>query len=154
MSGSITARPPAARWRFARARLREVTIDSFWVVPSAFLLGAAGLAYVLSRLDEAVTAQFWWVGTDAAAASVLSTIAASMLTFLGVVFSITLVALQLASQQFSPRITRTFVRSMTTKVAFGVFAATFLTSLLSLGRIEQGDSRAAGPVASVTGPNM
>jgi uncharacterized membrane protein len=130
--------------------MREVTVDSFWVVPSAFLLGAAGLAYGLSWLDEAVTAPVWWVGTAEAAASVLSTIAASMLTFLGVVFSITLVALQLASQQFSPRITRTFVRSMTTKVAFGLFAATFVTALVSLGRVEQGESRPAGPVASVT----
>ena len=48
-----------------------------------------------------------------------------MLTFVGVVFTITLVALQLASAQLSPRVIRTFVRSGITKVAFGLFLATF-----------------------------
>lgn len=130
--------------------MREVAVDSFWVVPSLFLIGAVTLAYVLGLLDRAVTTSVWWVGTSDGAADVLGAIATAMLTFLGVVFSITLVALQLASQQFSPRITRTFVRSTTTKVAFGVFTATFVTALLSLSRIEGAGSDLPGPVASVT----
>jgi uncharacterized membrane protein len=125
-------------------------VDSFWVVPSIFLIGAVALAYLLGVLDRAVTTSVWWVGTPDAAGNVLAAIATAMLTFLGVVFSITLVALQLASQQFSPRVTRTFVRSTTTKVAFGVFTATFVTALLSLSRVESGASDLPGPVASVT----
>jgi hypothetical protein len=83
---------------------------------------------------------------------VLSALAQSIITVTGVVFSITLVALQLASQQFSPRVTRTFVRSTTTKVAFGVFSATFVTSLLSLSRLEKlaVEDQTPTPVASVT----
>src|SRR4051794_25789161 len=55
-----------------------------------------------------------------------------MLTFVGVVFTITLVALQLASAQLSPRVLRTFVRSSLTKVAFGLFLATFAFAMTVL----------------------
>jgi uncharacterized membrane protein len=60
----------------------------------------------------------------------LGIIAASMLTFVGVVFTITLVALQLASAQLSPRVIRTFVRSGITKLAFGLFLATFAYAIV------------------------
>ena len=53
-----------------------------------------------------------------------------MLTFVGVVFTITLVALQLASAQLSPRVIRTFVRSGITKLAFGLFLATFAYAIV------------------------
>ena len=72
-----------------------------------------------------------------AANVVLATLATAMLTFLGVVFSIGLVALQLASQQFSPRVLRNYVRSITTKVALGTFIATFIYPLVSLGYLDQ-----------------
>ena len=149
-SAMVRARPPTPRREFVRARAWEVAVDSFWVIPTLFLVGTVVATYLLGHLDEAVTASVWWVGTAGAAADVLGTIAAAMLTFLGVVFSITLVALQLASQQFSPRVTRTFVRSTTTKVAFGVFIATFVCSLLSLSRVEQKALDQDGPVATVT----
>ena len=55
-----------------------------------------------------------------------------MLTFVGVVFTITLVALQLASAQLSPRVIRTFVRSGITKLAFGLFLATFAYAIVVL----------------------
>jgi uncharacterized membrane protein len=147
---TVRARPPVPRAQFAWARAREVTVDSFWIVPSLFLAGAVVLTYAMGRLDQVLTAPIWWVGTAEAAGDVLGTVAAAMLTFLGVVFSITLVALQLASQQFSPRVTRTFVRSTTTKVAFGVFIATFVAALLARTRIEERTSDLPGPTASVT----
>ena len=55
-----------------------------------------------------------------------------MPTFVGVVFAITLVGLQLASSQLSPRVIRTFVRSAVTKTAFGVFLATFAFAVTAL----------------------
>ena len=55
----------------------------------------------------------------------LSTIAAAMITFTGLVFSITIVALQLASGQFSPRVMRAFLRDNAGKVALATFVATF-----------------------------
>ena len=69
------------------------------------------------------------------ARSLLGTIAASILTFTGVVFSITLVALQTASSQYSPRVLRTFVRKPVTKLALASFIATFVYSLVVLARL-------------------
>jgi uncharacterized membrane protein len=55
-----------------------------------------------------------------------------MLTFVGVVFTITLVALQLASAQLSARVIRTFVRSGVTRLAFGLFLATFAYAIVAI----------------------
>ncbi|GAA2923163.1 hypothetical protein GCM10020221_19060 [Streptomyces thioluteus] len=64
------------------------------------------------------------------ARTIVSTVGSAMLTFIGVVFSISLVALQMASGQFSPRVVRLYVRSRITKCTFAVFLATFLFALL------------------------
>jgi uncharacterized membrane protein len=149
------ARVVLRRRRLTTARLRERVRDAFWIIPSGFLMGAILLTLVTREIDRSVGTNPgdgpWWVGTQADAAAVLETIATAMLTFLGVVFSITLVALQLASQQFSPRVTRTFVRSTTTKVALGIFIATFTCALLALSSVERGAAAdAASPVVSVS----
>ena len=136
-------------------RLNEVVKDSFWIVPSLFLVAAVVLGYSLRAVDDRLATSAadtpFWVGTPGAASAILSTIATAILTFLGVVFSITLVALQLASQQFSPRVTRTFVRSTTTKVALGTFIATFVVSIIALSGVESKvEGTSTVPVASVT----
>ena len=68
--------------------------------------------------------------------TIITTIASAMMTFIGVVFSISLVAVQMASGQFSPRVVRIFVRSRITKLTLAVFLATFLCSLLVLTSYE------------------
>jgi uncharacterized membrane protein len=107
---------------------REWLRDRFWALPS-FLLAAGVLLAALTAGADALglpaTVPAWPRVTAGTAETVLSVIATSMLTFVGVVFTITLVALQLASAQLSPRVLRTFVRSSLTKLAFGVFLATF-----------------------------
>jgi uncharacterized membrane protein len=66
---------------------------------------------------------------------VLIAIAAAIITVVGVVFSITILALTLASQQFGPRMMRNFVRDFGNQVTLGVFVATFVYSVLALGSI-------------------
>jgi uncharacterized membrane protein len=66
---------------------------------------------------------------------ILSTIAAAMMTFTGLVFSVTMLVLQLASSQLSPRVTRTFLRDRINQAVLGLFVATFLYSLLVLREI-------------------
>jgi uncharacterized membrane protein len=73
-------------------------------------------------------------GADAARA-VLIGIAAAVITVAGVVFSITILALQLASQQFGPRMLRNFIRDLGTQVSLGAFVATFVYSILALGSV-------------------
>lgn len=70
------------------------------------------------------------------ARTIVTTVSAAMMTFIGVVFSISLVAVQMAAGNFTPRIVRIFIRSRISKLTFSVFLATFLLSLLVLTSYE------------------
>ncbi len=61
-----------------------------------------------------------------------------MMTVTGLVFTITVVVLQLASNQFSPRVLRTFLRDRGTQIPLGVFIATFVYALSVLVRVRTG----------------
>ncbi|HUH05000.1 MAG TPA: DUF2254 domain-containing protein [Kofleriaceae bacterium] len=115
---------------------------SLWQVPLVGLMVAVGLAVLtvwvdattdLSLLEAVIT-------SDAQAArEVLSVVATSMLTFTALVFTITIVVLQLASSQYSPRITRAFLRDRQTKLTLGLFIGTFAYSLLVLRSVRTVD---------------
>ena len=81
-----------------------------------------------------------WVdsGSADAARQVLTALAAAIITGVGLVFSITIVALTLASTQLGPRMLRIFLRDRGTQVSLGAFVATFVYVVLALGSIEQG----------------
>ena len=148
-----TARLVGRSRRFLLLRLSEHFHNSFWLLPAVFLVGALLLAVVTRAIDESlspiVTRAAPFVVSAASANVVLATLATAMLTFLGVVFSIGLVALQLASQQFSPRVLRTYVRTPTTKLALGTFIATFIYPLSSLAYLDE-LTRGGHPVATVS----
>ena len=65
----------------------------------------------------------------------LIAIAAAIITVIGVVFSITILALTLASQQFGPRMLRNFMRDLGNQMTLGVFVGTFVYSVVTLGFI-------------------
>ncbi len=127
--------PVSLSFRGWRERLRQ----SLWFVPAvAVLLSflAAEAASAVDRgLGDDVDNAFVFSGSPETARSVVSTIAASMITFTGLVFSITMLVLQLASNQLSPRIMRTFLRDRGTQYTLGLFIATFTYSLLVLRRV-------------------
>ncbi|MEV5380827.1 DUF2254 domain-containing protein [Streptomyces nondiastaticus] len=120
--------------------LREHLRDTFWFAPTVGLLGAAGLAAGVLELDRFVIGALKrdgdygtvesLIGIADDTKTIITTVGSAMLTFIGVVFSISLVALQMASGQFSPRVVRLYVRSRITKCTFAVFLATFLFALL------------------------
>ncbi|MGW6917296.1 DUF2254 domain-containing protein [Kitasatospora sp. NPDC054939] len=118
--------------------LREHLRESFWFAPLLTCIGAVVLSVLTAWLDEAaVSASVAETGSadelmrfTGAAKSVVSTVSSAMLTFIAVVFSISLVALQMAASQFSPRVLRLYVRSRLTKATFSVCLATFLFALL------------------------
>jgi uncharacterized membrane protein len=119
-----------------RARLQENVLGTLWFIPLCFAAGAAVLSRITVAVDRATDlkepVELVLPGDPTALATAASTVAAAMLTFLAVVFSTTLVAIQLAASQYSPRIVRIFVRSRLTHVALGVFLATFVFSLNAL----------------------
>lgn len=134
----------------------EILRSSFWFVPTLLAGAAAALAFAMVALDGAVT-DAWlqtmgWAYTGGAegASSVLRTIAGSMITIAGVVFSMTLVALSLASSQLGPRLLRNFMRDTATQVVLGTFIATFVYCLLVLRTIRRTDETAFVPHLSVS----
>ena len=120
----------------SRGRPRTRVLDQFWLLPLAIALAAAGLAlgaYQLDRaLDTSFTLPFLFSGGPEGARSLLAAIITSMISFTGLVFSITIVVLQLTSSQFSPRILRSFLRDRFPQVSLGVFVATFVYALVVL----------------------
>ncbi len=130
--------------------------SSFWFLPTIMAGGAVALSFVSVALDKRITdwlVLYWdWAFTGGAegAASVLGTVAGSMITLAGVVFSMTLVALSLASSQLGPRLLRNFMRDTATQVVLGTFVSTFLYCLLVLRTIRRVDEIAFVPHLSVT----
>ena len=80
----------------------------------------------------------------------LSTIAGSMITVAGVTFSITIVALTLASQQFGPRLLRSFLRDLGNQIVLGTFVSTFVYCLLVLRTVRGTDDTQFVPHLAVT----
>ncbi|MFJ4670370.1 DUF2254 domain-containing protein [Kitasatospora purpeofusca] len=137
MTDRQTGPRPPVRYR-PLSPLREHLRESFWFAPLLACVAAVLLAGLTAELDEAVVSRSVadtgsvdeLLRFNSAAKSVVSTVSSAMLTFIGVVFSISLVALQMAASQFSPRVLRLYVRSRLTKAAFSVCLATFLFALL------------------------
>jgi uncharacterized membrane protein len=94
----------------------------------------------------------WFIRIDSADAGreVLTSIAAAVITVVGVVFSITIVGLILASQQFGPRMMRYFVRDMGNQITLGMFVSTFVYSVLALASISSGPKGTFVPQISIT----
>ncbi len=84
------------------------------------------------------------------ARQILTTMAAAVITVVGVVFSITIVALTLASTQFGPRMLRNFIRDRGTQHTLGAFVATFVFAVLALVAIGNGAQRPFVPNISIT----
>jgi uncharacterized membrane protein len=107
----------------------------FLFLPGIIALAFVGLALLLVRIDRLGDTHGLGVGFggDAAAArSVLSTIASSLITVAGLTFSITIVSLQLVSQQFTPRALRGFLGDRLNQVVAGSFVGIFAYCLLVL----------------------
>ena len=99
-----------------------VVRSSFWFVPAVIVVGCVTLAVVLIQI-ESVRSDRWlaeWpllFGAGAEGArGMMSTIAGSMITVVGVTFSMILVVLALASSQYTSRILRNFMQSRVTQI--------------------------------------
>src|SRR5580704_1616835 len=123
---------------------REVLRTNLWLVPAIEVVAAAILFVITYSLDRAVYDHVFAVpgwaisGSADVARTILTAIAAAVITVIGVVFSIVIVALTLTSTQFGPRMLRNFIRDRGTQVTLGTFVATFVYAVLALGSIGQG----------------
>lgn len=122
--------------------LRAKLTDAYWVIPAACVAGTGALALLLIEIDEGLDRggnAIAFAGGPDSARSLLAAIASSMLTLTALVFSITVVVLQLASSQFSPRVLRTFLHDRKNQVTLGVFTATFVYALVALRAVRGED---------------
>ena len=111
------------------------------------------LGIVLVEIDGQLDldgSQVVFKGDGPAARTVLSVIAGSLITVAGLTFSITMVVLQLASSQFSPRILRTFFGDRVTQITIGTYVGTFVYSILVLRAVGSFGDAGFVPRLSVT----
>ena len=132
--------PLPLHWEWRREALRT----NLWLVPSLEILAAVALYAGTHALDKAaydgsLTLPSWMVfGSADAARQILTALAAAVITVVGIVFSITIVTLTLASTQFGPRMLRNFIRDRGTQFTLGTFVATFVYATLVLISIGPG----------------
>ena len=118
--------------------------SSFWFIPVLIVIGAVGLALALIYLDATADLRFlkeWPLLFGAGAAGsrgLLTAVATSMITVAGVIFSITLVALALTSNQYTSRVLRNFMGDRPNQVVLGVFVGIFAYCLVVLRTIRGG----------------
>jgi uncharacterized membrane protein len=135
---------------------REVLRTNLWLVPAIEVAGAVILFIVTYSLDRAAydgvfKVPGWAIsGSADVARTVLTAIAAAVITVIGVVFSIVIVALTLTSTQFGPRMLRNFIRDRGTQLTLGTYVATFVYAVLTLGSVGQGSHGNFVPHISVT----
>ena len=135
--------PVATDWR------REWLRTNLWLVPMIEVLAAVALYFGTHALDRAayhgtLTLPSWLIAATADdARQILTTLSAAVITVVGVVFSITIVTLTLASTQFGPRMLRNFIRDRGTQFTLGTFVATFVYATLVL--VSVGPGNAADP---------
>jgi len=130
--------------------------SSLWFLPSLLVIGAIVLALGLIEIDSRIDLthlQMRWprlFGAGAAGSrGMLSAIASSMITVAGVAFSITIVALALASSQYTSRILRNFMRDRANQTVLGIFLGIFVYCIVVLRTIRGGDEGSFVPSLAV-----
>ncbi|WP_106397005.1 DUF2254 domain-containing protein [Actinocorallia populi] len=123
------------RFPVPRSPQAERARTPLWLWPVVTSLAAFVLAVLTVRLhEENVRPPFWlrWQGDADSAATLLQAVAGSVITVTGLTFSLTVVALQLASQQFSPRMLREFAHDPGIKRVLSVLVAAFVFTTVAL----------------------
>lgn len=119
--------------------LHDAARSQLWPIPTFGVIIAVALGILVPRLDATTDGRLPpWIdgvvfGGDAGAArTVLDAVSSSLITVTALTFSLTVVTLQLASSQFSPRLLRTFSKDLFVQVTLAIFLATFTFSLTVL----------------------
>jgi uncharacterized membrane protein len=112
-----------AWWEYERA--------SLWVLPAASAIAALVLGALLSKVQVSTHSSLHHLlfqGTEDDARNLLIGIMGAVITIIALVLGLTLVALQVSSTQYSPRVLRNFLRDRPNQVFLSVIVATFAYS--------------------------
>jgi uncharacterized membrane protein len=114
-------------------------VNRLWALPALLVVAGVVAALGLSQIDRAAGYDLVpqsVVGTASTAQQVLSLLAQAVLNLATVVLSLTLVAVQLAMGQFSPRIVRALQADRRNQAAIGVFLGTFAYALIAMRAVD------------------
>ena len=133
--------------------LSEYVRGSLWVLPTLSVLAALAAGSLLSRVSVGSRSPLAFQGTADDARALLIGITSTMVTVIALLLGLTVVALQLSSTQFSPRLLRNFLRDRPNQVVLSAFVATFAYSAAGLYTVGvSGGSRTGTfPRLAVTG---
>lgn len=136
--------------RAAVGVLPELLRVQLWIIPSIAALLAAMAALVLIWIDPQTDALGLPLDIGAESArAVFTSISGAMISFTALVFSVTMLVLQLASTQLSPRVARSFLRDRFNQSVLGLFVATFVFSLLMLAAVAPDSVPQLGVVGAI-----
>jgi uncharacterized membrane protein len=108
---------------------------ALWVLPTVSVVVFLAAGALLSRVsisDDSPLRALAFQGTADDARALLIVVSTTMITVTGLVFALTIVALQIASGQYSPRLLRNFMRDRGTQVVLSVFVGAFAYSTAGL----------------------
>ncbi|MBC7659560.1 MAG: DUF2254 domain-containing protein [Chitinophagaceae bacterium] len=119
--------------------------NSYWFIPSIMTCFAGLLAFLSLLVDYSDSLKVLpnWTylfsgGTDGAR-DVVGVVAGSIITVAGVTFSISIVILSLAAQQYGSRLLRNFTRDRALHFIIGTFISTFVYCLVILPSVHSGN---------------
>ncbi|MFN4000388.1 DUF2254 domain-containing protein [Algoriphagus sp.] len=130
-------------------------LATFWFLPVAILISSVLLAIGSVYLDNSISIsqegwlKFFIVNSPDSARTILSTISGAMIGVAGTVFSVTLVALTLASSQFGPRLIKKFMYVRLNQVVLGSYISTYLYCLIVLIAIKGSEDYTFIPSISI-----
>jgi len=124
-----------------------------WFIPVCCVLAGIVLSIATVAIDRVLGFDViprWLTGGPDAAMQILSTIAASMVSLAALVLTITMVVVQLAMGQFSPRIVQTFLQDRPSQFTIGLFVATFAHAMLAMREVQfDGEGQVPGIAVAV-----
>lgn len=136
-------------WENARSGL--------WFVPAVLVAAGAVLAvlclYLDSRLGSSYAQYSFWLftGSGQAARTLLSVVAGSLINVVAVTFSVTMIAIQQAATQYTPRLLRNFTSDPGNQIVLGTYLGTFTYALIVLRQVRgsEAETQAFIPTISI-----
>jgi uncharacterized membrane protein len=110
-----------------------------WFIPLMCVIAGIGLSFGTIAIDKAYDYELvpeWISGGPDSALEILGTVAASMVSLAALVLTITMVVVQLAMGQFSPRIVQRILQDKPSQFAIGIFVGTFAHAMLTLREVQ------------------
>jgi len=129
---------------------------ALWVLPTVSVVVFMAAGALLSRVsvaDDSPLRVLAFQGTAEDARGLLIVVSSTMITVTGLVFALTIVALQIASGQYSPRLLRNFMRDRGTQLVLSVFVGAFAYSTAGLYTVgvQRSSQQAFVPRLAVSG---